>query len=67
MYSYLTIINLYYSYQANGSYVIERRIGLTGQRSPRTPKVPDSIPDLAVSMQFGFMLKMEVPCALTCP
>ena len=32
-----------------------------------TPKVPGSIPDLAVSMQFGFMLKMEFPSALTCP
>ena len=31
---------------------------LVGQRSPRTPKVPGSILDLTVSMQFGFMLKM---------
>ena len=36
----------------------EQGIGLAGQRSPRTPKVPGSIPDLAVSMQFEFMLKM---------
>ena len=47
--------------------VFEQRIGLAGQRSFGTPKVPGSIPDLAVSMQLGFMLKMEVLCALTCP
>ena len=45
----------------------EQRISLAGQPSPRTPKVLGSIPDLAVSLQFGFMFKMEVPCSLTCP
>ena len=37
----------------------EQRIGLSVQCSPRTPRVPGSIPDLAVSLQFGFMLKTE--------
>ena len=36
----------------------ERQIGLAGQRLPRTKKVPGSIPDLNVSMQWGLMLKM---------
>ena len=37
---------------------LERRIGLAGQRWPRTAQVPRSIPDLDVSMQFEAMLEM---------
>ena len=47
--------------------ITERRSGLAGQRSPITLKVLGSIPNIAVSMQFGVMLKMEVLCAWTCP
>ena len=47
--------------------IFDRPISLAGQRSPRMPKVPNSIPTYAVSMQLGFMLKMEGLCALPCP